>query len=150
MAMTERSRSALYQSLSAVVDDEQAVQEMLSHFPARDVEEPVTKEFMRSELAAMRADWRDETGLLRGELHTGLADVRTELHTGLADVRTELHTGLADVRTELQAGIADVRTEIADLRTELHASLHKQSVWMIGVLLPWSAVLIAVFTALTR
>ena len=139
MAMTERSRSALYQSLSAVVDDEQAVQEMLSHFPARDVEEPVTKEFMRSELAAMRADWRDETGLLRGELHTGLADVRTELHTGLADVRTEL-----------QAGIADVRTEIADLRTELHASLHKQSVWMIGVLLPWSAVLIAVFTALTR
>ena len=132
MAMTERSRSALYQSLSAVVDDEQAVQEMLSHFPARDVEEPATKEFMRSELSATREDWRDEIGLLRVELYTGLADVRTELQTGLADVRTELQTGLADVRTEL------------------HASLHKQSVWMLGVLLTWSALLTAVFTALTR
>ncbi len=51
MALSERSRSALYRGFSAVVDDEEAVAEMLSFFPARDVEEAVTKEFMRAELA---------------------------------------------------------------------------------------------------
>ncbi len=52
MALTEKSRSAIYQGLSNVVDEE-AVQEMLSHFPARDVEEPVTKEFLRAEMAGL-------------------------------------------------------------------------------------------------
>ncbi len=51
MSLSERSRSALYRGFSAVVDDEEAVAEMLSFFPARDVEEAVTKEFMRAELA---------------------------------------------------------------------------------------------------
>ena len=51
MALSERSRSALYRGFSAVVDNEEAVAEMLSFFPARDVEEAVTKEFMRAELA---------------------------------------------------------------------------------------------------
>ena len=52
MALTEKSRSALYQGLSNVVDEE-AVQEMLSYFPARDVEEPVTKDLLRAELSGM-------------------------------------------------------------------------------------------------
>ena len=36
MALSERSRSVLYQGLITIVDDEQAVQEMMSYFPARD------------------------------------------------------------------------------------------------------------------
>ena len=52
MALSEKSRSALYQGLSNVAYEE-AVQEMLSHFPARDVEEPVTQEFLRAELSDM-------------------------------------------------------------------------------------------------
>ena len=61
MALTERSRSSLYQALTVVVDDEQAVQEMLSYFPARDVEEPATKEFVRAEIAELRADMHKQT-----------------------------------------------------------------------------------------
>lgn len=80
MALTERSRSVLYQSLYVVVADEQAVQEMLSYFPARDVEEPVTKEFLRAELA--------------------------------------------------------------ELRVELHDSMRSLTVWLIGVMLTWSAILV--------
>ena len=52
MAMTERSRSILFQRLSAITDDEEAVGEMMSYFPARDVEEPATKEFVRAEVHA--------------------------------------------------------------------------------------------------
>ena len=67
MALTEKSRSALYQGLSTIAD-EQAVQEMLSYFPARDVEEPVTKEFLRAELSDVEHSIRSymsamETGI---------------------------------------------------------------------------------------
>ncbi len=55
MALTEKSRSALYQGLTRIVDEE-AVQEMMSFFPARDVEEPVTKEFLRAEMSDLRAE----------------------------------------------------------------------------------------------
>ena len=43
MALTQRSRSVLYQKLSDLLDEEEAVGEMLSCFPARDTEEPATK-----------------------------------------------------------------------------------------------------------
>jgi len=68
MALGERSRSALYQGLASVVDDEQAVDEMLSHFPARDVEEPVTKDFLRAEMAGMGSELRSEMAGLRNDL----------------------------------------------------------------------------------
>jgi CHASE3 domain sensor protein len=66
--MTERSRSALYQGLSTVVDEE-AVQEMMSFFPARDVEEPVTKEFVRAEMADLRAELRADMGAMEQRLN---------------------------------------------------------------------------------
>ena len=67
MALTERSRSALYQGLSNIVDEE-AVQEMMSFFPARDVEEPVTKEFLRAEMSDLRSELTGEMSSLRSEL----------------------------------------------------------------------------------
>jgi len=87
MALSERSRSALYQSLTAVVPDEQAVQEMLSYFPARDVEEPVTKDFLRAEIAVFRAEVQVEFAELRSEL-------RSEMQGGLNEVRVELRDAL--------------------------------------------------------
>ena len=64
MALSERSRSVLYQGLVTIVEDEQAVQEMMSYFPARDVEEPVTKDFLRAELNELRT----EMGQMEGRL----------------------------------------------------------------------------------
>ncbi len=55
MAISEKSRSALYQGLATVAGEE-AVSEMLSYFPARDVDEHVTKDFLRAELADLRAE----------------------------------------------------------------------------------------------
>lgn len=78
MALTERSRSALYLGLRNVVDEE-ALQEMLSFFPARDVEEPVSKEFLRAEIA----------------------DLRTELKGDIADLRTELKGDMADLENRI-------------------------------------------------
>ena len=68
MALSERSRSVLYQGLVTIVENEQAVQEMMSYFPARDVEEPVTRDFLRAELNQLRAEMRADMGHLEGRL----------------------------------------------------------------------------------
>ena len=89
MALTERNRSALYQGLSTIIDEE-AVEEMLSYFPARDVEEPATKEFLRAETALLRTELKDETALLRTELKDEMALLRTESKDDMAVLRTEM------------------------------------------------------------
>lgn len=74
MPLSERSRTTIYQALEPVVGEE-AISEMLSHFPARDVEEPVTKEFLRAELAELRAElaeFRAELSWTRGDLHDAM------------------------------------------------------------------------------
>ncbi|MBS1836305.1 MAG: hypothetical protein JST64_01275 [Actinobacteria bacterium] len=67
MALTERSRSALYLGLRNVVDEE-ALQEMLSFFPARDVEEPVSKEFLRAEIADLRTELKGDMADLENRI----------------------------------------------------------------------------------
>ena len=81
MPMTERSRHKLYETFTALIDDETAVQEMLSYFPARDVEEPVTKEHLRAELLATRAAVSNEQARLQAEV-----DASRARHQRLRDV----------------------------------------------------------------
>ncbi len=116
MALTEKSRSALYLGLTELIADEQAVQEMLSYFPARDVEEPVTKEFLRAEMAVLRAE---------------MADLRTEM--------AELRAEMADFRTEM-------RTEMADFRTEMERNLRSLQTWTIGTGISLGGLIVATST----
>jgi hypothetical protein len=85
MPLTERSRHKLYETFTALIDDETAVQEMLSYFPARDVEEPVTKDFLRAELQTEIGAVRVEIGDLRAEMHqTARATQTWIISTGLS------------------------------------------------------------------
>lgn len=79
MALSEKHRSSIYQGLLQFLGEEEA-QALLSQFPARDLDVPATKEFVRAEIADVRS-----------ELHTGLADVRTEM----AEFRGEVHAEFA-------------------------------------------------------
>ena len=110
MALTERSRSALYQGLTDLIEDEVAVGELLSYFPARDVEEPATKEFVAVTAAEVRADF--------SELRADFADLRAEF----AGVGTEF-AGLQSEFAGLRIEFAGLRTEFADLRADLRIEL---------------------------
>lgn len=67
MALSASSRSTLYQKFSPLLG-EKATEEMLANFPARDVEEPVTKEHL--DLRMAHVDTRF------AELDTKLAELR--------------------------------------------------------------------------
>ena len=129
MSLTERSRAALYQGLITVINDEQAVQEMMSYFPARDVEEPVTKEFLRAELS-------DAMAALGREVRAELAAQREELGGATATLGRELRSEMAAQRDELSAATATLGR---DLRSEIH----RLALINIGSLVAFAGVVIA-------
>jgi hypothetical protein len=74
MALSASSRSTLYQTFSPLLG-EKATEEMLANFPARDVEEPVTKEHLDRRIA---------------EVQTSIAEFRGVMRTELAHVRRDM------------------------------------------------------------
>ena len=74
MALAEKHRSIIYAHFVETIGEE-AAEAMLSQFPARDLDEPVTKEFVRAEIA----DVQREIAVLRGEMRTEFAAVRGEM-----------------------------------------------------------------------
>ena len=83
MALTQRSRTPIYQGLTQLIQDDQAVEEMLSYFPSRDVEEPVTKEFVRAEMADLRAEMAEMRADLRTEMHAGFRRMSVAVYTSM-------------------------------------------------------------------
>ena len=50
MALTNKSRTAIYNALTDIIEEE-ALEEMLTNFPAREVDEPVTRDFLDARIA---------------------------------------------------------------------------------------------------
>ncbi len=69
MPLTDRDRSVLYQGLSAAIGDEQAVEAMLSHFPVRDADEPVTTAHFDAQLARIDVRFAEMETRLTKEFH---------------------------------------------------------------------------------
>lgn len=101
MPLSERSRSELYQGLRTVASEE-AVGEMLSYFPARDVEEPVTKEFFRAESAAARGVLNSQLTMARSDLTGQMAELRTDLTGEMAQLRTDMTGQMAELRGQVR------------------------------------------------
>lgn len=125
MALSERSRSVLYHGFMSVVEDEQAVQEMMAFFPARDVEEPVTRDFLHAELAGLRIE---------------MAEFRTDIRTEMDAFRTEMRSEMDAFRTEIRT---EMQSEIGSLRTELRAEIHRVFGWNAALLVSLAAVIVA-------
>lgn len=82
MALSTRHRSSIFQSPSPLIGEEET-EAMLSQFPARDLDEPVTKEFVRAEIAGVRAEiaqlearindrFREQTMWMAGAMTVGM------------------------------------------------------------------------------
>lgn len=76
-----------------MVDDEEAVEDLLAQFPVREADEPITREFLRAEMA---------------ELRTEMADQRTELRAEIAELTRSLVTWMIAI-----AGIGVTMVSVA-------------------------------------
>lgn len=79
MALTQRSRTVLYQRLTDTIEGEVAVGELLSYFPARDVEEPASTEFVAAQIAGLRGDVRSDVAALASTMHAEVGELRLEV-----------------------------------------------------------------------
>ncbi len=68
MALTEKHRNRIYQHLAPEWGEE-VTEAFLSQFPAREGEEPITRDYLRAELGDLRGELRGEIAELRGEMH---------------------------------------------------------------------------------
>lgn len=78
MALTHKHRSALYEGLSGIVDEE-AVNEMLAYFPTRDDDEPISREFLRAEMSDLGAELRAEMSELRADVRTEMGELESRM-----------------------------------------------------------------------
>ena len=93
-------------------------QAFLSQFPAREGEEPITRDFLRAELAELRAELRSE----------------------MSDWGNGLRAEIAGQGNELRGEMSDLRAEMAELRAELN----RQGSRLAGLVIGVSGVLTAV------
>jgi hypothetical protein len=68
VALLEKYRTVIYAHFVEQVGEE-AAEAMLAQFPSRDLDEPVTKEFVALQIAELRSEMHQELGLLRSEIH---------------------------------------------------------------------------------
>ena len=100
MALSEKLRRSIFRKLSPLIGEEETAA-VLSHFPARHVEEPATKELVQLEAALLR---------------TELAEARRETATSVAELKVDLHQTIARLfiaSTTLNLTIAGVALAIA-------------------------------------
>lgn len=135
MSLTQKSRTEIYRALSELGTDPDAVEELLSHFPSRDLDEPVTKEFHRAESATLRTEMAEGYGQLRTEMAEGAARLRTEM----AELRTEVRAEIAELRTEMHVGFADIRTE-------MHQGFQRMTLSLAAIMVSMTGVTVAALT----
>lgn len=107
----------------------------MSHFPSRDLDEPVTKEFHRAESATLRTEMAEGYGQLRTEMADGAARLRTEM----AELRTEVRAEIAELRTEMHVGFADIRTE-------MHQGFQRMTLSLAAIMVSMTGVTVAALT----
>ncbi|HYF44574.1 MAG TPA: hypothetical protein VD926_00085 [Acidimicrobiales bacterium] len=59
MALLEKHRTVIYAHLVEHIGEE-AAEAMLAQFPSRDLDEPVTKEFVALQIAELRAELKED------------------------------------------------------------------------------------------
>jgi hypothetical protein len=127
MALTERSRSALFRGLSEVLDDEEAVGELLSYFPTRDVDEPASRDFVDARIANV-------------ESHIAALEARISGVDGRVDaLDARMRAGFESVDARMQAGFAEQREAMA---SALHAEIRGLTRWAVGTIVAMFGLLI--------
>ncbi len=71
----------------------------------------------------------------------GWADVATK--DDLRSLENALRTEIAELRTETRTGLAGVRTEIAEVRIEMHDTMRRQTLTLVGAMVSISGITFA-------
>ena len=106
MALTQKHRSSIYQSLTPLLGEEEA-EAMLAQFPATEADQPLTRDHLHAELIGIRSE---------------MAELGHRLDARIDELDHRLSTQIAELDHRLTAEIAAVE---ARLTVALHEALHE-------------------------
>lgn len=168
MALTERSRAALYRGLSDMLDDEEAVGQVLSYFPTRDADEPASRDFVDARVASVEA----RVDILEARVDAGFASVNARMDAGFASVESRfasVESRFASVDARMDAGFASVESRFASvdarmdtgfasvdarmevefakqreaIESKLHTEIRTMTRWAVGTIIAVAGLLLA-------
>ncbi len=140
MTLNTRDRSVLFESLSKLADPE-AVDAMLAHFPTREVDEPLTRDYLDSRLIEFREE-------IRLTLVTEFRAFDAKLAS--LDARLTSEIGSLDARLTSEIGSVDARltSEIGSLRQDMEAQFRRSLQWTVATMIALATVITAVMMIL--
>lgn len=156
MALSEHARNKMYNYFSTTELGKEATGEMMSYFPARDVEEPVTKADLHQEVALLRVELHEELANLRAELRAEIADAKDELRAEIATTKEDLRAEIATTKDELRAEMSDMkevlraefRSEIRGLGDSVRGDTRQLLFWLISTQFATLAIVVALITGM--
>lgn len=116
MAISQRHRSSIYTRLEPILGEEEA-EALLAQFPARELDEPVSREFVHGEIERLRADMNEGFGAARAELASEVGSLRAEMAREIGSLRSEMNE------------------QVGSLRAEMNDKFRAQTVWFSGTML---------------
>lgn len=125
MALSQQHRSAIYAAWEPQLGSEVA-EALISQFPARDLDEPVTKDFVRAEVSDLRGDMQAEFGKVRGEIQAEFGKVRGEI----GDLRTEMLERFREADHRMGQRIDALAERSFDQYMSLSAGIRSMAIWM--------------------
>jgi len=131
MTLNTRDRSVLFESLSKLADPE-AVDAMLAHFPTREVDEPLTRDYLDSRLT----EFREEIRL------TLLTEFRA-FDAKLASLDGRLTSEIGALDAKIGSLRQDMTTEIGSLRQEMEAQFRRSLQWTVRTMIALATLIVA-------
>jgi len=93
--LSEKSRSSWFQKLSPIVGED-AVGEMLAHFPVTEGEQPVTKGHLDTRASELRGEM-SQLRVEMSELRVEMSELRVELHREITRLLIWVPTSVAAI-----------------------------------------------------
>ena len=131
MTLNTRDRSILFESLSKLADPE-AVDAMLAHFPTRDVDEPLTRDYLDSRLIEFREEIRLAILTEFRAFDAKIGSLRQDMTTGFG----ELDAKVGSIRGELDS-------KIGSLRQDMEAQFRRSLQWTVATLIALATLIVA-------
>ena len=156
MALQEKYRNILYQAWVPMLGEE-ATAAVLAHFPAREDEDPITKDHldrrfvehravMDRRFLELRADLERQINELRNDLERQINELRSDLEREIAGLRSDLERQINEARLDGERQAAAIRVEVAQ---QSDKTFHRMLALAAITVTAMSAVMTTLFAAFT-
>ena len=124
MALQEKHRNTVYNAFVPLLGEE-VTEAVLSHFPARDVEESVTREHLDRRFAEQNAGIEAQLIAIRADIDQRFTEQNAGIDRRFGEQNTEFDRKLDALRAEFNRKLDDLRAEVVELHLDVARQINE-------------------------